>query len=164
MIALDFDGVVANYGDHTTQMRYNDGLFALLPHPQPVAICSNQGGMAFNATDTAKYPTPERVADRLYWGSQFLLRHGYPVQSILVAAYHPKATEEQIQHAARKLRARFYQTLRCDWSVYTTERARKPHPLMLRACGATSFYGDSPEDGEAAAAAGIPFVLVPRFL
>lgn len=31
MIALDFDGVVANYGDHTTQLRLNDGLFALLP-------------------------------------------------------------------------------------------------------------------------------------
>jgi hypothetical protein len=30
MIALDFDGVIANYGDHTTT-RLNAALLALLP-------------------------------------------------------------------------------------------------------------------------------------
>lgn len=164
MIALDFDGVVANYGDHTTQLRLNDGLFALLPRRnQPVAIVSNQGGMALHPTNSAKYPSPQRVAHRLQLGCHFLLKNGYPVAQILVAAYHPKATDEQVQRAARELRAAL-RTFRWDWSVYTTERARKPHPLMLRACGATVFYGDSPEDGEAAVAAGIPFVSVPRFL
>jgi phosphoglycolate phosphatase-like HAD superfamily hydrolase len=35
---------------------------------------------------------------------------------------------------------------------------------MLRVAGATIYYGDSPEDAAAAAAAGVPFVAVPRFL
>ena len=42
--------------------------------------------------------------------------------------------------------------------------ARKPSPLMLRAVGATEYWGDSPEDAEAAHNAGVPFVHVERFL
>lgn len=162
MIALDFDGVVANYGDHTTQLRLNGGLFALLPRQrQPVAICSNQGGMAFSRLNPEKYPSPERVAYRLAAGSNFL--HGYPVQAIFVSAFHPKADDAAIQQAAQQLR-KMLGRFAPAWRVYTTERARKPNPLMLRAAGATVYYGDSPEDAQAAQAAGIPFILVPRFV
>lgn len=164
MIALDFDGVVANYGDHTTQFRLNDGLFALLPRQrQYVAICTNQGGMAFSRSNLAKYPSPERVAYRLAAGCNFLHRHGYPVSAIFVSAYHPKAADADIQQVAAILR-RHLPKIVSAWRVYTTERARKPHPLMLRVAGATIYYGDSPEDAAAAAAAGVPFVAVPRFL
>lgn len=163
MICLDFDGVVANYGGHTTTIRLNQGLLALLPRQrQPVAICSNQGGMAFSRVNPAKYPSPEQVARRLRAGYYFLSENGYPVQAILVSAYHPKAAAADIQRAAQELReilALFAPARR----VYTTERSRKPHPLMLRAANATCYYGDSPEDAKAAAAAGVPFVAVPRF-
>lgn len=163
MIVLDFDGVVANYGDHTTQLRLNGGLFALLPRQrQPVAICSNQGGMAFSRLNPGRYPSPERVAYRLAAGSNFLHGHGYPVQAIFVSAFHPKAADAAIQQAAQQLRE-LLGLFAPAWRVYTTERARKPHPLMLRAAGATVFYGDSPEDQQAAEAAGVPFVAVPRF-
>ena len=164
MIALDFDGVIANYGDHTTTTRLNTALLALLPRQrQPIAICTNQGGMAFSRRNPARYPTPQRVAQRLHAGCAFLSQSGYPVASILISAYHPKADAADIQAVAQELRA-LLALFAPAWRVYTTERARKPHPLMLRAAGATVYYGDSPEDGQAASAAGVPFVEVPRFL
>lgn len=164
MIALDFDGVIANYGDHTTTTRINTGLLALLPRErQPVAICTNQGGMAFSRHNPAKYPTPLQVAQRFSAGCTFLACNGYPVVAILVSACHPKADAADIQRAAQELRVRIARFVPA-WRIYTTERARKPHPLMLRAAGATCYYGDSPEDQQAAQAAGIPFILVPRFV
>ena len=51
-----------------------------------------------------------------------------------------------------------------DVTVYTIARARKPQPLMLHSVMASEYWGDSDEDGEAAAAAGVPFVNVERFL
>jgi len=164
MIALDFDGVIANYGDHTTTTRINTGLLALLPRErQPVAICTNQGGMAFSRRNPARYPTPLQVAQRLNAGRNFLTRNGYPVAAIFVSAYHPKADAADIQRVAQELRE-LIAVIVPAWRIYTTERARKPHPLMLGAAGATCYYGDSPEDAQAAQAAGIPFVAVPRFL
>lgn len=165
MIALDFDGVVANYGDHTTQLRFNGDLFRLLPRPQPVAICTNQGGMAFSFSSPDRYPTPQRIAYRLFHGCAFLEVRGYFVQRILIAAYHPKASEHDIERAARQLQERLQPFLfDCDLNIYTTEQARKPSPFMLWTAEATMFYGDSSEDAQAAEAAGIPFVSVPRFL
>lgn len=162
MIALDFDGVIANYGDHTVT-RLNPGLLALLPRQrQPVAICTNQGGVAFSRINPARYPTPLMVAQRLNAGCNFLRTHGYPVRAILVACYHPKAQEADIQWAAQALRE-YVSLLAPAWTVYASERARKPSPLMLKAVGATVYYGDSPEDAQAAQAAGVPFVAVPRF-
>ncbi len=164
MIAIDFDGVVANYNDHTTTIRINTGLLALLPRRhQPVAICTNQGGMAFSHHNPARYPTPQRVAQRLHAGFTFLAQSGYPVAAILASAYHPKADAADIQAVAQELRE-LVAVFAPRWCVYTTERSRKPNPLMLRAAGATCYYGDSPEDAQAAAAAGVPFVAVPRFL
>ena len=164
MIALDFDGVVANYNDHTTTIRINTGLLALLPRPrQPIAICTNQGGMAFRRPNPARYPTPQWVAPRTHAGFTFLAQSGYPVASILISAYHPKADAADIQAVAQELRA-LLALFAPAWHVYTTERSRKPHPLMLRAAHATAYYGDSPEDAQAAESAGVPFVAVPRFL
>ena len=164
MIALDFDGVIGNYGDHTTASRINAGLLVLLPRRrQPVAICTNQGGMAFSRHNPARYPAPAQVARRLRAGCSFLVANGYPVVAIYISAYHPKAADADIQWAARELRG-WLEGFVSTWKVFTTERARKPHALMLHAAGATCYYGDSQEDAQAAAAAGVPFVLVPRFM
>ena len=118
--------------------------------------------MAFSRRNPARYPTPQQVAQRLNAGRNFLTRNGYPVAAVLVSAYHPKAAAD-IQRAAQDLRE-LLALFAPAWRVYTTERSRKPHPLMLRAAHATAYYGDSPEDAQAALAAGVPFVAVPRFL
>lgn len=161
MICLDFDGVVANYGNHLTETRFNDALLALLPPaPQRVAIITNQGGMALHASAPERYPAPERVAMRLLAGIGWLEARGYRVQMVLVSAYHPRAARPAIERAAAKLRRELVLVPR---TVYTTERSRKPSPFMLRVAGVGVYYGDSPEDEEAARAAGVPFVRVPRF-
>lgn len=161
MICLDFDGVVANYGNHLTETRFNDALLALLPPArQTVAIITNQGGMAFHGVAPERYPSPERVAMRLLAGIGWLEARGYRVQMVLVSAYHPRADRQAIERAAAQLRRAL---VLVPLTVYTTARSRKPSPFMLRVAGAGVYYGDSPEDEEAARAAGVPFVRVPRF-
>lgn len=165
MIAFDVDGTILNYDGHASgDTRYNLGLLPLVQSvgTRMVAIVTNQGGMAFSRTNH-KYPTPLRVGQRINEACTFMRRNGFSVMAVHVSCYHPKAETADIEWAARKLRG-FLALLPCDYTVYTTERARKPHPLMLRAAGATIYYGDSPEDGQAANAAGVPFVEVPRFL
>ena len=164
VIALDMDGTILNYGSHTTETRSNYSLLPMLPRErQPVAILTNQGGMAFSRQNPAKYPTPERVAERLYTAVRFLRDNGYPVSIIIASCYHPRAEHAAIQSAAAKLRTYMPQFVATVWRVYTSEAARKPNSLMLKVAGATIYYGDSPEDVAAAANAGIPFVAVPRF-
>lgn len=86
MICLDFDGVIANYGNHTTELRFNEALLALLPlPPQPVVIVTNQGGMALRVL------SPARVSMRLLAGTRWLESFGYHVTLILASAYHPRA-------------------------------------------------------------------------
>lgn len=153
MIALDLDGTILNYGGHATEAtRYNLALLPMLPPPATVAIRYHPD----------RYPTPLRVADRISDACNFLCRHRYSVEAIYISCYHPKAQETDIQAAAQRLRE-FISLLAPVWCIYTTARSRKPSPLMLRAARATAYYGDSAEDAEAAAAAGIPFVAVPRF-
>ena len=163
MIALDFDGVVANYGDHITRTEFNAALPALLPRPpRRVVIVTNQGGMALHAHAPEKYPSPERVADRLRAGVTWLKARGYEVDSVFVSAYHPRADPKDVLSAAQRLRARF-EPAQPKLIVYTDAHSRKPSPFMLQVAGATVYYGDSPEDEQAARAAGIEFVSVPRF-
>ena len=163
MHALDLDGTILNYGGHATEeTRYNLALLPMLPPPAPVAIVTNQGGIAFSRYHPDRYPTPLRVAARLNDACNFLRHHGYQVAAIYASCYHPKAKEADIQAVAQQLRE-LIALIVPAWRVYTTARSRKPSPLMLRAAGATAYYGDSAEDAEAAAAAGIPFVAVPRF-
>lgn len=160
MTAIDIDGTILNYNAHTEETRYNTALLHVL-QPCAVTLVTNQGGMAFSRSNP-KYPTPLRVAHRINSACTFLQRNGYGVMAVLVSCYHPKAQVGDIQSAAAHLRE-LLSVQGFAWTVYTTERARKPHPLMLRAAGATIYYGDSQEDADAAKAAGIPFVAVPRF-
>lgn len=161
MIALDLDGTIINYGGGVPY--FNMDLLPLLPRQrQNVAIVTNQGGIPFSyASD--KFPSPYVVMSRLNYAMQWMHRQGYPVVAVYACVYHPRCSQEFIEKAAAELR-QCLAPLVSTWHVYATERARKPHPLMLRAAGATVYYGDSPEDGQAASAAGVPFVEVPRFL
>lgn len=165
MIGLDFDGVVANYRNHTTEVRFNPHLPDMLPEDALVVIVSNQGGVNFGRQNP-KYPTPEIVAKRFATGVSFLREHGIHVAGIHVSVFHPRATASQIAASSQRLRRAFgRQTalLGTPWHIHASERARKPSPLMLQRAGIAVYYGDSPEDAEAAKAAGARFVPVPRF-
>lgn len=142
-IALDLDGTILNYGGHASETRINPALLALLPAPGPVVIVTNQGGMAFHRVNPARYPAPAQVADRLWTAAVYLGSRGYPVQAILVSCYHPRAERADVQRAARRLRREYAQD---GIRIFTTARARKPRPYLLRLAGASVYYGDSPED------------------
>ena len=120
--------------------------------------------MVFSRLNPQMYPTPHQVARRLAFGCAFLAQSGYPVAAIYISAYHPRAADSDIKLVAQRLRNELSVNAAPPATVYTTERARKPNSFMLRVAGATVYYGDSPEDAQAAEAAGIPFVAVPRFM
>lgn len=166
MIGVDFDGVVGNYANHTTEMRFNPHLPAMLPSVVLVAIISNQGGVNFSQQDPTKYPTAETVARRFAAGVEFLGEHRLYVAEIHVSVFHPRASLARIAATARRLRRALEQQPALSdvaLHIYCSERARKPQPWMLRRAGVSVYYGDSPEDEDAAEAAGVPFVHVPRF-
>ena len=129
--------------------------------------------MGVQRKDGRPYPSPEQFLRRRNFARCTLREYHIAVIAVRVSIYHPKADPAAVQRAARLVRAgvnytksderyTFHEWL--DWHVYTTARARKPAPLMLRSVGATEYWGDSDEDAGAAAAAGIPFVRVGRFL
>ena len=173
MIALDLDGTLLDYSPEELQPRVNSAVLEKLRclGVRHVAICTNQGGLGFGVLgakrkDGRGYPTPIDFMRRIAYARPVLLENGIRVAAVRVSLYHPAAdTNPQvaaaIQRAARQLRAPLAAT--APWRVYTTAAARKPQPLMLRSVGATEYWGDSDEDAQAAAAAGIPFVRVERF-
>lgn len=162
MIGLDFDGTVANYGD-VWELSFNGALLEMLPHSAPVAIITNQGGLPFSVKGGKVYPTPERLAERLRAGVNWLNANGHPVQMVCVSVYHPSADAKAITSAAHQLRKLMPSVIGgWAWRVYETERARKPSPLMLKYAQVTSYYGDGAEDVEAARAAGVMMHYVNR--
>lgn len=158
----DFDGVISNYDRHASEIRFNPAFTSLIKGDR-VAIATNQGGCALHSSVSHAYPSPAFVAQRLIAGVAMLQRHGVNVSHIYACVYHSKASRELIVAAARDLR-QWLSEAKIPHTIYTTERARKPNPFMLRAARATVYYGDSPEDKLAADAAGVRFVLVKRFL
>lgn len=145
-----------------------------------VALISNQGGLPFGVTYTKRkdgrpYPQPETCARRLATLAIALYECGIRIVDVRYCVFHPRANPLHVELAARKLRAAMIPRTVDRWTVYTTERARKPAPLMLNAArnyAARAFpddlggvyYGDSDEDEAAARAAGLAFVRVDRFV
>jgi histidinol phosphatase-like enzyme len=167
-IGIDLDGTVLNYGAHHSEIRTNDALLAMLPPCSKITIVSNQGGIALGRI-TAKH-----VVKRLVSAVTFLEGAGHSVNAVWFATHHPKANDAEVQQAARQLRSEMHRAKHSfalpfsfRWTVFAAPKARKPSPYILKAIerrtGIVAYYGDSPEDAEAAKAAGISFVAVTRY-
>ncbi len=163
-IGLDLDGTILNYNAHASEIRTNPALLAMLPRHADVVIISNQGGLPFGRI------TAEQVVKRLTVARQFLDAGSHSLLWCYFSTYHPKADGQSILNAAKRLRHTLMRDLfkrgimgYGQWSIFTTARSRKPEPYMLKLSEIEAYYGDSPEDEQAANAAGIPFVSVPRF-
>ena len=171
MIALDLDGTLVDYSPEGERPAVNWQLIRQLAARgvTEVAIVTNQGGlpwfvMGVTRQDGRPYPAPAQFLNRLSVAVNALSDSGIRVAAVRVCVYHPRADATAIQRAALEVRAGTQRAARTgDWHVYTTARARKPEPLMLRSVGATEYWGDSPEDEGAARAAGVPFMPVERF-
>ena len=168
MIALDLDGTLLDYAPEGPEPRVNHAVIAALQARgvTEVAICTNQGGLPFGVLgklrkDGRPYPTPFQFAVRLIEAIKVLVGVGIAVKAVHVSLWHDYAEAQAIREAQRAIEVHRYGV---PVVVYTTPAARKPSPLMLRAVGASEYWGDSPEDAEAARNAGVPFVHVERFL
>ena len=176
MIALDLDGTLLDYSPEGPTPHVNPAVIAALQARgvTAVGIVTNQGGLCFGVAgklrkDGRPYPTPRQFATRLQAAVLALNEAGIRVVFVRVSCWHDAAARQPeiadaVQRAAREVRLWLAGLRALDWCVYTTAAARKPSPLMLRAVGATEYWGDSPEDAEAAHNAGVPFVHVERFL
>jgi len=173
MITLDLDGTLLDYNylpGRMPQLNYDlvDRLYfdANTTGNRFVSIVTNQGGLPFGmrrlaAIDGRPYPHPTIFVVRLFAVVTALARYDLKVDSIRVCLYHPRANADDVERVAQVLRPMlsFFE----NTVVYTTAKARKPSPLMLKSVGATCYYGDSDEDAAAAQAASIPFYRVTRF-
>lgn len=161
MITLDIDGTLLGYSGSPTVNR--PLILSLSTQTRQVSLVTIQGGLPFGILNSAgKYPRPEDFYHRLCNLQQALFEYNIHLAMLRVCIYHPKAPSNAIHNAASQLR-NLLSVFCVDWKVYTTERARKPNPFMLRSVGASVYYGDSDEDEQAALAAGIEFVKVERF-
>ena len=168
MIALDLDGTLLDYSPDGPTPRVNRAVIAALQARgvTAVAILTNQGGLCFGVLgklrrDGRPYPTPEQFAVRLRAAIAALTDAGIAVACVHVSLWHDYAPEDALALAAIQVESVYYGG---PVMVYTTARARKPQPFMLYSARATEYWGDSPEDAEAARNAGVPFVHVERFL
>ena len=177
MIALDLDGTLADYNYIVGKPpRINHAVIRWLVHRRAseIAIVTNQGGIPWGVlgatrSDGRAYPQAGDFALRLVHVAGALRQAGIAVARVRVSTWHPKAPEHAIQRSAAEVREQLADVaaigaIGADWTVYATARSRKPAPLMLHSVQATLYVGDSPEDAEAAANAGIEFVHVERFL
>ena len=155
-IGLDLDGTICNYNAHGVEIRTNSALLEMLPPKSLIAIISNQGGLPHGRIEAAQ------VVRRMAAACMFLAQAVPLVVGIYASVFHPTATAGQVRSAERSLRYRATQS-GLPLSVFSTARSRKPSPYLLRHTQITAYYGDSPEDADAAKAAGIPFVRVKRF-
>ena len=175
MIALDLDGTLLDYSPEGPSPKINHALIRELAAQgvREVAILTNQGGLPFGVAgklrkDGRPYPRPSQFCERMKCAVDALEDAGIQAKDARVSVWHKYAEPCHIAHAAQQTRAWLRDIGRVfapgmRVRVYTTARARKPNPLMLRSVGATEYWGDSDEDEHAAANAGVPFVRVERY-
>lgn len=178
-IGVDLDGTLLNQdycvpgrGDHGMANRPPinvDVLHALKVRGLPVAILTNQGGLNWAGTprsDGGMYPTPDLVAWRIASALVALRAVDVDCSSVRISLYHARAQREITEKAEYALRRSLKNEGIPDSvsaTIYTTDRARKPFPLMLHSVGAIEHWGDSVEDLGAALSADVLFRHVPSY-
>lgn len=176
MHVLDIDGTLLPYDGYKAPCsQLNTKLLRLLVSQdvKEIGVATNQGGipmgeLGWRRDGSLVYPVLPLFYQRLDYLSMGLWRFwGIRLVRVRVALYHPKTAGLPIVNdVACRMRETAWLSKNQipDWKVFTGEAYRKPAPGMLLDAGATVFYGDSPEDEQAAMAAGVPFINVERFI
>lgn len=156
---FDMDGTLIAYGE-SGDINY-DLIDQVVNPGDKVAILTNQGGIPLG------YRTVKQFVGR-FTGLRYYLEVGCgaKVVGLQVALWHEKATRDQISAAFTGLIDVYYVKGSDEMIafIWITPRSRKPDPFMLQVANVGIYYGDSDEDEQAAAAAGVAFVRVPRFM
>lgn len=162
---FDLDGTLIAYGTPPGgKVIINDKLIdQLLETGDSIVIVSNQGGVPFALNGVTNMPMPEDIAVRLRTLTDYMAGRGIYIDGIYICAYHAKARADRVVEASRKIVSACADLGITNIVSYMSQHARKPSPFMITASGVEAFLGDSDEDEQAAAAAGIEFVRVERF-
>lgn len=160
VIGADIDGTLLDYGHKFPNPHLaNLPLINLLSRKtNSIHLITNQGGIGMGLVPIDGW------IDRIEFLAKELRRAKIRVLSLQVALYHPKADLQKIESIAADLRSHLKRSSIRQWTVYASERARKPNPLMLRHTKIAEYWGDSTEDEQAALAAGAIFQKVERFV
>lgn len=175
MYFLDIDGTLLPYDGYKGFCgKANQKLIDSLRREgvTKVGVATNQGGipmgeLGWKRDSELVYPTVSLFLQRLDYLATELRFNGIYLTAVRVSLYHPRTVGlPVVESAADRIRETAWLAINQipDWKVFTEEKYRKPAPGMLLDAGATVFYGDSPEDEQAAMAAGIPFIGVTRFM
>lgn len=162
---FDLDGTLLNYharGDEKFITSVNTGLLQRLVDQgvKEIRIATNQGGLLFG-DGVNQYPTVSFFFARLATIHRAAADAGITVRDVHASIFHPKGTLELIEKVWQEMDV--VDNLPYRLFVYGHPESRKPSPAMLLTAQAGIYYGDSPEDEQAAQAAGIPFISVTRF-
>lgn len=170
MKTFDIDGTLLDY-DYIPgeQPKVNWSLISSFAG-ETISLVTNQGGLVFGTMDAKRkdgrnYPKPLDFIKRVSALLHALRKMNIEVHRIHVCVYHPKATAEIIDQVVSELDSIIENS--CPdllLIIWRKESERKPSPFMLQVAGASSYYGDSDEDEQAATAAEIPFFRVDRFM
>lgn len=162
---FDLDGTLIAYGTPPGgKVVINEKLIdQLLMRGDSIAIISNQGGVPFALNGATNMPMPEDIAVRLRALTDYLAGKGVHISGIYVCAFHERARADRVVEASRKIVSACADLGITNIVSYMSVHARKPDPFMITTSGVEVYFGDSSEDEQAAAAAGIEFVRVERF-
>ena len=159
-IALDLDGTLVSRGWTTEDPPIID--HALLQQLKDegitrIDICTNQAGIMFG------FRSGDSFIKVIDWLSRVAYNdYGIEIGLLLVSLYHPKAKLDLIEQR-NTVAELLIDTCGLRFDIFTTEEHRKPNPTMLTLCGCTEYWGDSPEDEQAALAAGKTHKQVEEF-
>ncbi len=134
----------------------------------PIAVATNQAGVAWNAVEGEPYPRPSEIGRRLVGVAEVLPRLKEALWLVAIG-------DEDVSLSPQRWRGLAAGVTRAAsplWVRTSSELAwRKPRPgMLLEACWAFDvtperaiFVGDREEDAGAAEAAGAPFVSADPF-
>lgn len=163
-IGIDLDGTAMNYSPvDAGENRLNIPFLSQFTRNDEIVIVTNQGGIPFNVAGNPKYPSAWLVAQRIFDVQTYLTNRGVGFGGVHVSLWHEKVSMGNVVVATDELKQNLASAGVRFVSLYRIPQARKPKPGMLLWSGIEIYYGDSDEDREAAAAANVPFVMVPRF-
>lgn len=159
-LGFDMDGTLVTYGNNKSVSPNNKLLSAIAKDisTSKVHILTNQGGIPTG------HRSPAYFVEKLMTAVNAIKRHGGNVESVRISLYHPRARPEDVERAKAEvsnLLRKVMPDIKAE--ILTDPDSRKPSDGMFRDLKLDAYYGDSPEDAAAAAAAQTEFVPVDRY-
>lgn len=158
-VAFDLDGTLVSYGNGPIQVN-QDLIDQVVGPGDEVIIVTNQGGIPLG------YRTVANFVERIAAAKSAIEARGATLVYVMISLYHDRATTAELAWESAEIKLLLPMEIGVSFSVFATSSYRKPSGIMLGSfyTANPTYYGDSDEDEGEAAAAGVPFVRVERFM